>query len=91
MLGEDSVLAAVSGPVDSAAADETDAADLLRAVYLLQHPAVSNKDTVISLMTYLSDCDVSATSVSCLLENKDSFVFVLHCSTHILTRGSFHE
>lgn len=63
MVGGDSM----SSPVDSEEGDVVEV-DLLRAVYLLQHPAMSSgdmvqhpgMDTLLTLITCLGDCDVGS-------------------------------
>jgi len=53
MVGEDSMSAA-TGQADSEESDADDM-DLLRAVYLLQHPGTSFEDTALKLINYLQD------------------------------------
>ena len=55
MVGEEST----SSPVDAEEGDASEV-DLLRAVYLLQHPGLSSTDTLLSLISSLSDCDPGA-------------------------------
>jgi len=54
MIGEDSMLAAgVTGSVETGGS--SDDVDLLRVVYLLQHPGTSFESMVLMLINYLSD------------------------------------